>query len=115
LIQLNGRVRRRRINRWVAGSSPACGAEESRIQSGFFIFGRKNMAHYVYILKSLIADKFYIDRTTNPDRRLQFENTTGKGFTAQYKPWKRVWLYKCSSKEEVIRLEKKIKGWRVRK
>jgi putative endonuclease len=73
------------------------------------------MAHYVYILKSLIADKFYIGRTTNPDKRLYFENTTEKGFVARYRPWKRVWLRKCDSKEEAIRIEKKIKSWKSKK
>jgi len=73
------------------------------------------MAHYVYILKSLISDKHYIGRTTNPDRRLHFENTIEKGFTARYRPWKRVWLHKCSSEKEAIRLEKKIKSWKSKK
>ena len=76
---------------------------------------RENMGHYVYILKSLIADKHYIGRTSNPDRRLQFENTIEKGFTARYRPWKRVWLRKCESTEEAIRLEKKIKSWKSKK
>ncbi len=68
------------------------------------------MARYVYILISLIADKYYTGRTTNPDRRLLFENTSEKEFTAQYRPWTRVWVHKCSSKEEAIQLEKKIKS-----
>jgi putative endonuclease len=73
------------------------------------------MAHYVYILKSLIADKFYIGRTTDPDKRLHFENTTEKRFTARYRPWDRVWLYKCKSKEDAIKIEKKIKSWKSKK
>jgi len=43
--------------------------------SGFFILEAYAMPHYVHILKSLIADKYYIGRTTNPDRRICFENT----------------------------------------
>jgi len=73
------------------------------------------MPYYVYILKSLTADKYYIGRTTNPDKLLQFENTTEKGFTARYRPWERVWLHKCESKEVAIRLEKKIKSWKSKK
>jgi putative endonuclease len=85
------------------------------LKSGFFYFGRKSMAHYVYIPNFLIADKFYICRTSNPDKRLYFENTTEKGFTARYRPWKRVWLHKCESKEEAILLERKIKSWKSKK
>ena len=76
---------------------------------------RENVEHYVYILKSLIADKYYIGRTTDPDRRLFFHNTTEKGFTARYRPWKQVWLHKCTSNEDAIRLEKKIKSWKSKK
>jgi putative endonuclease len=62
------------------------------------------MERYVYILKSLIADKHYIGRATDLDEQLPFENRTGKGYTVRYRPWKLIWLHMCKSMEEAIRI-----------
>ena len=67
------------------------------------------MPHFVYILKSLSAAKYYVGSSENPNRRLEFHNTIEKGFTSRYRPWEIVFTQEFSSKSEALRVEKKIK------
>ena len=73
------------------------------------------MPHFVYILKSLSAAKYYVGSSENPNRRSEFHNTIEKGFTSRYRPWEIVFTQEFSSKSEVLRVEKKIKNWKSRK
>ena len=73
------------------------------------------MPHFVYILKSLSAAKYYVGSSENPNRRLEFHNTIEKGFTSRYRPWEIVFNQEFSSKSEALRVEKKIKNWKSRK
>ncbi len=44
--------------------------------------------HYVYILYSAVADKFYVGSTDDPNRRLLEHNTSiHNTFTSKYRPW----------------------------
>jgi putative endonuclease len=45
------------------------------------------MKYYIYILHSISADKYYVEPSNNPERRLQFHNAIEKGFTSRYRPW----------------------------
>ena len=60
------------VNRRVAGSSPARGAEEAlNLYKGFFII--KNLVgdkvgYRLYNLKSKSADKYYLGISQNPER-----------------------------------------------
>jgi len=60
------------------------------------------MAHFVYILKSKSADKYYIGSSTDPDRRLKYHNTFEKGFTSRYRPWEIVYVKEYSNKIEAL-------------
>jgi len=70
------------------------------------------MPYWVYILKSDEGDHYYIGQSKNPELRLEFHNSIEKGFTARYRPWRLVFTKECESREEAIRLEKKIKKWK---
>ena len=70
------------------------------------------MSHWINILKSESADRYYIGQSENPERRLEFHNLIEKGFTSRYRPWKLVFKKECGNRTEAIRLEKKIKGWK---
>ncbi len=70
------------------------------------------MEHFVYILKSLSAERYYIGASQDPEKRLFFHNTTEKGFTARHRPRIIVWKFKCPSKKDAAGLEKKIKSWK---
>ena len=73
------------------------------------------MAHYIYILKSKTADKYYIGSSENPERRLEFHNTIEKGFTARDRPWEIVFTQEFTSKTDTMKVERKIKSWKSRK
>ncbi|MBA4310885.1 MAG: excinuclease ABC subunit C [Chlorobiaceae bacterium] len=70
------------------------------------------MKHYIYILKSLSADKFYIGYSQNPAKRLLFHNTIDKGFTARFRPWEIIFTQEFSTKQEALFAERKIKNWK---
>jgi putative endonuclease len=73
------------------------------------------MPHFVYILKSKSADKYYIGSSTDPERRLKYHNTIEKGFTSRYRPWEIVYTKEYSSKSEALLAERKMKSWKNKK
>ncbi|OGU77207.1 MAG: excinuclease ABC subunit C [Ignavibacteria bacterium RBG_16_34_14] len=70
------------------------------------------MKHYLYILKSETADKYYIGISKHSLKRLEYHNTVEKGFTSRYRPWKIVFSKEYASKEEAMMIQRKIKGWK---
>ncbi len=70
------------------------------------------MKHFLYILKSLPAEKFYVGISNNPLRRLEYHNSIEKGFTSKYRPWEIVFIKEYESKREAQRTERKIKSWK---
>ena len=73
------------------------------------------MSHFVYILKSKSADKYYIGSSSDPERRLYFHNTIEKGFTSRYRPWELVYTKEYPNKKEAQAAERKIKAWKSKK
>jgi putative endonuclease len=71
--------------------------------------------HYLYILKSGTADRYYVGNSLSPHRRLEYHNTFEKGFTSRYRPWKIVFTKEFPSKAEAHAAETKIKGWKSRR
>ncbi len=72
------------------------------------------MGYFLYILKSLKIEKFYIGISQNPQRRLEYHNTIEKGFTSRYRPWKIVFSQEFSSKKKAAAAERKVKSWKSR-
>ena len=72
------------------------------------------MKYYLYILKSLSSEKYYIGISQNPERRLYYHNNFEKGFTSRYRPWEIVYTKEFASKELAISAERKIKKWKSR-
>ena len=73
------------------------------------------MSHFVYILKSKSADKYYIGSSLDPEIRLKYHNTIEKGFTSRYRPWEIVYTKEYSSKSEALAAERRIKSWKSKK
>ena len=72
--------------------------------------------HYVYILHSQSADKYYIGSSSNPEGRLLAHNhPSNKGFTKRYQPWDLVFKKQCQTKAEAEAAERKIKAYKSRK
>ena len=73
------------------------------------------MSHFVYILKSKSADKYYIGSSLDPEIRLKYHNTIEKGFTSRYRPWEIFYTKEYSSKSEALAAERRIKSWKSKK
>jgi predicted GIY-YIG superfamily endonuclease len=69
----------------------------------------------VYILQSVNFDYYYVGQSENPHVRLEYHNTTERGFTARYRPWKLVYIKECANRTEAKKLERRIKSWKSRK
>ncbi len=69
--------------------------------------------HYVYIIYSPSADKFYVGSSSNPEGRLSAHNhPQNKGFTKRYQPWNLVFKQQYQTKVEAEAAEKKIKSYK---
>lgn len=54
-------------------------------------------------------EKFYIGSSSDPYKRLDFQNTMEKEFTARYRPWEIVLLKEFGSKKIALQIETRIK------
>ncbi|MBX7141276.1 MAG: GIY-YIG nuclease family protein [Chitinophagales bacterium] len=64
---------------------------------------------WVYIIKSLSTQKFYVGHTEDLERRLHEHNTGINRSTKSGKPWELVWRKSCDSRAEAMKLETSIK------
>ncbi|RKS01513.1 MULTISPECIES: GIY-YIG nuclease family protein [unclassified Flavobacterium] len=67
--------------------------------------------HFLYVLYSASANKFYVGETNDIDNRLLKHNNHSYdgSFTKIAGDWKVVLLFECISKDQAFRLEKFIK------
>ena len=71
---------------------------------------------YVYIIYSPTKDKYYIGSTGDSlEKRVRKHNSNHKGFTGGIGDWELKYSEEYSSKLEVLKREKQIKGWKSRK
>ena len=96
------------VNRRVVSSSLTRGAKIR--QPPDFLY----MEYKLYILKSIKVYKYYVGISKNLQRRLEYHNTIGKGFTSRYRPWKIVFTREFKTIVEAMAAEKKVKGWKSR-
>ncbi|MFH0887809.1 MAG: GIY-YIG nuclease family protein [Planctomycetota bacterium] len=73
------------------------------------------MVYYVYILKSLKDNSFYIGQTRNLEERLQRHNTGRSRFTRDKNPWIIVYSEKFPTQQEALKKETEIKNKKSRK
>lgn len=66
--------------------------------------------YYVYILKSVKFDKFYIGQTNDMVERLRRHNAGMEKFTSIYRPWKLVGYITKETRSEAMILETKLKN-----
>jgi putative endonuclease len=66
--------------------------------------------HYVYVLRSVEADKFYVGITSNVKRRLETHNAGFSPFTNKYKPWKLLYFEAYTSESLARKRELKLKN-----
>ena len=67
--------------------------------------------YYLYILRSLNTNKFYVGISDDPNRRLfEHNNSSHNTFTSKYRPWEIYYYFEVSSDMGVaMKVEKKVK------
>ena len=73
------------------------------------------MTYYVYIIRSLKTDQFYIGQTNDLDNRVQRHNAGYEKATKNRGPWVLFAYLKTGSRAQALRTEKKIKNFKSRK
>ena len=73
------------------------------------------MYYFVYILKNLEKDKYYIGQTENIEDRLKRHNTDRSSFTKNKGQWILVYKESYNTRSEAIKREKYIKSQKSRK
>ena len=66
--------------------------------------------YYVYILKAVNFDKYYIGQTQNMEERLKRHNAGIENFSSKYKPWILVGYITKPTRAEAMALKTKIKN-----
>jgi len=66
--------------------------------------------YFVYILKSKIADRYYIGSTNDLDRRLNEHNTRKKHWTSRFQPWEIIYFNEYDDRFKAIAEEKRLKS-----
>jgi len=69
------------------------------------------MKYYVYIIHSQKFDKYYKGYTSNPFLRLKEHNNGFSRYTANFTPWKLVFLQSFPTKKEALIRERKLKKY----
>ena len=70
--------------------------------------------YWVYILYSDSGDVYYKGSSVDPEVRLIHHNTTEKGYTSRYRPWRLVFKKEYATKAEAQAAERKLKGMKSR-
>ncbi len=73
------------------------------------------MTCWVYILKSINFDRYYIGSSSNPEKRL-YEHNSGKTKSIKaFCPWVLVFKQQFNSRAEAVRVENKLKKYKSKK
>ena len=69
---------------------------------------------HTYVLRSQRTGRYYIGSTDNLEQRLIYHNTNKTRYTRGKGPWYLAWSELHSSRSEVVKREREIKGWKSR-
>jgi len=70
------------------------------------------MPHYVYILRSLRDQKYYIGETADVQARLEFHNKGLQRSTKGRTPFEIIFVEEFEHRSEALKREKEIKSWK---
>ena len=73
--------------------------------------------HFLYIIYSPTADKYYTGETNDFPARLELHNNHKnlKAFTKAASDWERKLIFKCETKKDAVFLERYVKRMKSRK
>ena len=66
--------------------------------------------YFVYVLKSINSDKFYIGHTNDINKRLVEHNTGLSDYTSKYMPWELIYHEAYQTRSLAMRREKSLKN-----
>ncbi|WP_237235663.1 GIY-YIG nuclease family protein, partial [Sphingobacterium mizutaii] len=105
----------------VTGSIPVASTTERKASNKWSFFAFKefilqfSLMYTVYIIYSPSLDRYYIGFTQDITDRLRRHNSKSKGFTNRANDWIIVHVESFNQKNEAMRREKEIKGWKSKK
>ena len=79
------------------------------------MYSGKIFMFYVYILKSLTTEKYYVGQTQNLEERIIRHNTNQSNFTKNKGPWELVYFKQYPTRAEAMNEEARIKSMKSRK
>jgi putative endonuclease len=91
------------------------GRSRHRFQRGSAKGGKNRLSgkmYFIYIIKSIIINRYYIGSTEKLDRRLSDHNSGKVKSTKAYKPWQLVYTERFDTKSEAIKRERQIKSYK---
>ena len=68
--------------------------------------------YFVYIIKSINFNRYYIGSTEDMERRLLYHNSGKVKSTKFYKPWEIVYSESYDTRSEAFKREKQIKSYK---
>lgn len=71
--------------------------------------------YYVYILYSPVVDRYFVGKTSDPDKTLERHNTGKNKHTKSGIPWKMIYKESFEDQEEARKKEHLIKSSKNRK
>ena len=66
----------------------------------------------VYVLKSLVKNRFYIGHTADLDKRLREHNAGRTRSTKAYAPWNVIYTENYGTKSQAVKRELEIKSYK---
>ena len=70
----------------------------------------RSMSFSVYILKSTVADVYYIGSTQDVLKRIEVHNSTKAKWTKRYQPWVLEYAEEFETRGEAVKREKYLKS-----
>ncbi|MFH1374710.1 MAG: GIY-YIG nuclease family protein, partial [bacterium] len=68
------------------------------------------MKYYTYILKSKIAERYYVGSTNDLERRINEHNTRKDHWTYRFQPWEVIHFEEFANRSEAVVKEKRLKS-----
>ncbi len=65
--------------------------------------------YFVYVLKSLITDRYYVGQAKDPELRLAFHNSSKARWSKRFQPWEIVYKEKFDTRSEAMLRESFLK------
>ena len=69
------------------------------------------MKHWVYIIHSSVADKFYKGYSLDVAKRLAQHNNGESRYTSSFRPWNLVFIQSFDNKTDALKREKALKKY----